>query len=72
MSTIPDGYRRRGEHGLVLIDPDWCPAGHPFAFGQRGAPVLCREHDTHNSWICACGQWIYRAPGAFVDKLDCC
>ncbi len=73
MGTIPDGYERQGEHGLVLVDPDTCPAGHPFRFGQRGSPTLCshRDHRPHNTWICACGQWIWRVPGAFVGQLDC-
>lgn len=71
MSTIPDGYERWGEQGLVLIDPDWCPTGHPFAFGQRLSNTLCRRHGHHHAWLCACGQRIWRVPGAFVDQLDC-
>ena len=72
MSEVPDGYRRAADGvGLVLIDPIYCPAGHPFEFGARQSIVRCEKHGTHYSWICACGQWIYRVEGAFVGSPDC-
>lgn len=75
MEPVPDGYVRwpdpeRGP-GLELIDPEVCPVGHPFAWGQRGSLAYCREHEPHNTWWCACGQKIYRVEGAFVGELVC-
>lgn len=69
----PDGYRWTGRGPeIVLVDPDTCPAGHPFTFGQRGYTHCSeRSHHGHTYWLCACGQETYRAPGAFVDQLDC-
>jgi hypothetical protein len=72
MVGIPDGYRRQGKLGLVLVDPAVCPAGHPFRFGMRKAAELCDTHGRHLHWICACGQSIYRHDGAYVGALDCC
>lgn len=70
MDEVPDGYERWGEQGLRLIDPEWCPQGHPFEGGSRGF-VPCVEHDGHPSWRCPCGQKIYRHAGEFVGELDC-
>lgn len=68
---MPDGYARRGEHGLVLIDPQVCPAGHPFRFGERSSLAQCRAHGPHLAWRCACGQTVYRHAGAFWGGLEC-
>lgn len=76
MEPVPDGYVRwpDPEHGpgLELIDPEVCPAGHPFAWGQRGSLAYCREHEPHNTWWCACGQKIWRYDGAFVGERPEC
>lgn len=73
---VPDGYERwpdpeRGP-GLRLLDPTDCPAGHLFRFGQRGSLAYCEVHEPHNTWICACGQMIYRVEGAFVSSRVAC
>jgi hypothetical protein len=67
----PDGYAWvDGGPGIVLVDPEWCPAGHPMELHQRGyAP--CAEHKGHPQWTCRCGQVIYRGGGEFVDVLEC-
>lgn len=72
---LPDGYRWTGrtEHEIVLIDPDTCPAGHPAELVRRGF-TRCSDpaHGRrHNTWTCACGQTIYRVPGAFVGEVMC-
>ena len=69
---VPDGYERFGERSLRLIDPQVCPAGHPFRFGTRQNPARCPEHRQHNTWLCACSQWIWRYDGAFVGERPPC
>lgn len=72
MEQVSPGYRRVGELGEALVDPQMCPGGHPFAFGQRSWEP-CPEHRGHPSWVCACGreQFLRRSDGAIVEQLDC-
>jgi hypothetical protein len=70
MDEAPDGYERLPNGGIRLVDPLWCPQGHPFVSGQRGY-AACSEHHGHPQWTCACKQKIYRHAGAFVDELPC-
>lgn len=56
---------------MELIDPDTCPSGHPFRFGQRSSLAYCGVHEPHNAWICACSQRVYRWDGAFWGELEC-
>jgi len=68
----PDGYRWTGRQTEIeLIDPDTCPQGHPFRFGQRGF-VFCAEHHGHTVWYCECGETIRRDSGAFVGGRPPC
>jgi hypothetical protein len=71
MSEPPDGYRWiDGGPAIALVDPERCPGGHRFAFGQRGhAP--CAQHHGHPQWICACGVVLYGHHGEFVTELPC-
>jgi len=76
MGEVPDGYERWPDRkygpGLRLIDPTDCPAGHAFKWGQRGSLAKCTEHGDHNTWICRCGQWIWRYDEAFVGEKPPC
>lgn len=66
---LPDGYRWTGRGlEMVLIDPLWCPAGHPFEWGQRGPLDYCELHGQHNTWRCECSQQIWRVNGEFVGE----
>lgn len=70
---IPDGYEYAEPTGtqIRLIDPVWCPAGHPAVLTQR-SHINCQEHgELHHYWTCACGQVIWRYRGTFVDELPC-
>ena len=68
----PDGYRWTGRQTEIeLIDPDWCPAGHPVTSFRRGY-AHCSRHDGHTYWTCQDDHDIWRVPGEFVDRLDCC
>lgn len=69
-ARIPDGYEPLPGGGMRLVDPDTCPAGHPFAFGKRGHRP-CAEHRGHPMWTCRCGLDSYRGDGAFVTELRC-
>lgn len=71
LEPVPDGYERWAGEGLKLIDPIVCPAGHPFAWGQRGSLAYCDVHEPHNTWWCACGQHVFRVEGAFAGELEC-
>lgn len=72
MRPPPDGYAWIDDGpGIVLIDPDRCPAGHPMRWGQRAGITPCRRHGPHLTWTCSCGQRVYRASGRFVGELDC-
>jgi hypothetical protein len=70
----PDGYRLTGRGPEVeLIDPAWCPTGHPVEQFRRGFTQCTDwEHQGHTYWMCSCGQDIYRAPGAFVGEPLAC
>jgi hypothetical protein len=72
-SDLPDCYAPWGEMGMVLVDPVWCPAGHPIEQLTRGGVTHCSdpEHQPHLTWRCACGQPIYRIPGVYVGELEC-
>lgn len=76
MEAVPDGYVRwpDPEHGpgLRMLDPTDCPAGHRFRFGQRQNVAHCKVHGTHDTWLCACGQWIWRYDGAFIGEKPAC
>lgn len=67
----PDGYEWvDGGPGIRLIDPEFCPSGHPFELYQRGyAP--CIEHRGHPKWSCRCGVVVFRDAGEFVTELRC-
>lgn len=68
---LPDGYAPWGEQGMALVDPVFCPAGHPIEHLSRGGVAKCWEHQDHVMWRCACGQLIYRHDGAFWGELEC-
>lgn len=66
----PDGYRWTGKGmEIELIDPDWCPAGHPADLVKRGIH-RCAVHGyaIHHEWTCSCGQLIWRVEGQFVGE----
>lgn len=68
----PDGYEWTGRQTEIrLIDPTWCPTGHPIESFRRGY-THCSQHHGHTYWTCECGQDIYRAPGQFTgETLEC-
>ncbi len=71
---VPPGYVRWGEQGIRLVDPQACPAGHPWAsdgsWQRKHEP--CGDHGGHPSWRCHCGRWLYlREDGQIVQELDC-
>lgn len=67
----PDGYRWTGRGTEIrLADPATCPAGHPVTTFRRGH-AHCSQHGGHTYWTCQDGHDIYRAPGEYVDQLDC-
>lgn len=70
---LPDCYAPWGEMGMALVDPTWCPAGHPLLKFTRGGVTHCadRSHEAHLTWACSCGQLIYRIPGVYVGELAC-
>jgi len=68
----PDGHRWTG-HGtkMELVDPLWCPQGHPILAFRR-ASVPCPVHHRDYAWYCSCGETIYRDSGAFTDEPPLC
>jgi hypothetical protein len=68
---LPDGYAWvDGGPAIRLVDPQWCPAGHPAVVVRRDLP-RCEQHRYHHAWTCRCGQAIYRHDGEFVGVLGC-
>lgn len=68
---VPPGYVPWGEQGIRLVDPEQCPAGHPFAWGQR-AFSHCVQHRGHPAWRCKCGVELFlREDGRIVADLAC-
>jgi hypothetical protein len=71
MSDPPDGFEWTGRGMEIrLIDPEWCPTGHPAMLIRRDF-AHCAEHRGHNAWTCSCGQVIYRHAGEFLGELRC-
>jgi hypothetical protein len=72
---LPDGYRWDGDGpGIVLIDPEWCPANvHPFVIRSRDGVTHCTnpDHPPHCTWTCICGEKVYRFDRAFWGGLQC-
>lgn len=65
---LPDGYEWiDGGPAMRLIDPEWCPQGHPMQLVQRGWNH-CKAHDHHKRWTCGCGQQVWRVGGQFVGE----
>lgn len=73
---VPDGYEPWPDPvngpGLRLLDPEMCPAGHRFNWGVRQSLARCAQHGEHNTWMCACGRWIWRVDGVFVGEMPAC
>jgi hypothetical protein len=71
---LKDGYeytQAAPSTEIRLIDPVWCPAGHPTLLTRR-SEVNCQQHRAlHHEWTCTCGCIIWRFEGAFVDELPC-
>ncbi|GAA0739290.1 hypothetical protein GCM10010199_63090 [Dactylosporangium roseum] len=69
----PDGYAYiGGGPAMQLIDPVWCPTGHPAELIRRST-YRCQAHGNvlHPSWTCSCGQEIWRVAGEFAGELRC-
>lgn len=75
MERLPpkDGYEWTGRTPteIRLVDPLFCPAGHPADL-VRSSHINCERHRVlHPEWWCSCGQKIWRFEGAFVGELPC-